>query len=163
MKQVTIKGEIHSLKGELISKGSELKFRAKDASDTVVNSFDYNGYKIISVFPDINTRICDLQTMEISKLAAKWDKVMFISMTTDAIDVINMWCAAKGVHNIEIWSDKELGEFGAKTNALIPSIGKLARGFIIMKGNQIIDLHFKEELSEMPDFDLVEKFLTVNQ
>lgn len=159
MNKVTIKGEVHNLKGELITKGKELIFKAKDVTNMVVDSSNFVGYKIISAFPDINTRICDLQTLQISEWAGKWTNVLFISITMDDIDVINKWCAAKGVDNIEIWSDKEFRDFGNKTNSIIPSIDKLARGFIVMKENTIMDIYYKDEVSEMPDFDSIEKII----
>ena len=115
--------------------------------------------KVISVFPDINTRVCDAQTQAIAKMANEHKAVNFISVTTDPVDVINEWCAAKELKNVDIWSDS-FGEFGDKTNTLIPKIKKLARGFIILnKENVIVDMSFKKELSDDPDYELLNKYL----
>lgn len=160
MKKVKVKFIPFKLKGELITKNNELIFKAKNIKDQIVDSSNYKGIKVISVFPEITTKVCDLQTMEISKLANKYKNVMFISISMDTVDTIEKWCEAKGVDNIEIWSDRELGEFGDKTNTLIPIVKKLTRGFIVMKDNTIIDTSFKEDISEMPDFEHLEIYLS---
>lgn len=88
MKQVKIKGEIFNLSGESISLETVLNFKARDINDEDFDFSNLQGIKIISIFPDINTRICDLQTVEISKMAYENPNINFLSVTMDDIDVI---------------------------------------------------------------------------
>lgn len=159
MNKVTIKTNEFNLKGDLIKVGERLSFKAKNRENKDVNIDDVEGLKILSIFPDINTRVCDLQTHRISQLASEAPHIHFISVTKDPVEITNEWCA-RNLINIDIWSDAEYGEFGDKTNALIPAINKLARGFIVLdKDNVIINMHFVEEVSSMPNFELIEKYI----
>lgn len=159
MNKVSIKGIKFKLIGDIVEKGTKLSFKALNRENKVVNISEITGTKIISVFPDINTRICDMQTVKISQLAAKAPHINFISVSMDSVETINLWCANKLV-NIDIWSDAEYKEFGKSTNTFISMIKKLARGFIVLNDrNEIIDIDFVKELSDMPNFDLIEKYI----
>ncbi|RTZ68818.1 MAG: hypothetical protein DSZ21_01060 [Tenericutes bacterium] len=63
MNKVKIKGIPFKLNGEIIKKDSNLSFKVVDRNnkDFVFNS--QKGITIISVFPAINTKICDKQTL----------------------------------------------------------------------------------------------------
>lgn len=160
MNKVKIKGKVFNLKGDIIKKGAKLNFKAINRQNQEISLLDVQGMKIISVFPDINTSVCDKQTVEIAKLAKQFSELKFISITQDDVATINKWCAGHGLENVDIWSDKKYNEFGNKTNTLIVDIDKLARGFLILNGeNEIIDLAFNEEVAQMPNFDLVKKYL----
>lgn len=161
MKQVKIKGEVFNLSGESIALGSQLSFKAKDINNEDFNLSDISGPKIVSIFPDINTRICDLQTIEVSKMAYENPTINFLSITIDDVNVIKEWCSAKGISNLQIVSDKEYGEFASATNLLIVEKNKLARGFILLDSNNIIkDIVLNEEISALPDFNRVNTWIS---
>lgn len=159
MNKVLIKGQEFNLSGEIIKVGDVLDFKAVNRENEDVQLSDVKGTKVISVFPDINTRVCDMQTVRIAQIAQKAAHIHFISISLDSVEVINSWCAANGL-NVDIWSDAKYKDFAKNTNTLIPSINKLARGFIILdKENKIVAIDFVEELTHMPDFDLIEKHI----
>lgn len=159
MNKLLIKGQEYKLAGDIINKGMILDFKAVNRENQDVRLADIKGIKVISVFPDINTRVCDMQTLKIAQLSQQAKHINFISISMDAVEVINTWCVAKG-QNVDIWSDLKYKEFASKTNALIPALNKLARGFIVLnEQNEIIDIDFVKELSEMPNFELLNKYL----
>lgn len=161
MKQVKIKGEIFNLSGESIALESQLSFKAKDINNEDFNLSNIDGPKIISIFPDINTRICDLQTIEVSKMAYENPSINFLSITIDDVNVIKEWCSAKGISNLQIVSDKEYGEFAKATNLLIVEKNKLARGFILLDSDNVIkDIVLNEEISALPDFNRVNAWIS---
>lgn len=159
MNSVKVKLIKFKLKGELnLPIGQELDFKAIDRSGKEVKLSDYKGKKVLSLFPDINTSVCDLQTQRIAMLADKRKDLIFISVSTDDVETINKWCLSRGVDNIIILSDKKYGELGDKTNLLIPKLKKLARGFIVLdEDNKIQEYSFKEQIAELPDFEMIEK------
>lgn len=160
MNKVKIKGIPFRLIGESIKIGDKLVFQAKDVNDNIFNISTIKGKKILSVFPDINTKVCDLQTHELSKLAHEHSQIPFISITMDSVEAIKQWCLAKDISNLIILSDKELHDFADKTKLLLKMISKLARGFILLsENNNIIDIAFKEELSHEPDFDKLKTWI----
>lgn len=156
MNKVKIKGIPFRLIGESINVGDKLVFQAKDINDNVFDISTIKSKKILSVFPDINTKVCDMQTHELSRLAQEHPHVPFVSITMDSVETIKQWCLAKDISNLIILSDKELHDFTDKTKLLLRMINKLARGFILLdENNFIIDMVFKEELSQEPDFEKV--------
>ena len=159
MNKVTIKKIAFRLIGETIKKNNYLSFKAIDRNDKIISIDDFKGVKIISLFPDIETRICDNQTREIAKYASKYPKINFISITMDTVSKINKWCLASGIDNIHIWSDWKLREFSSKTNTMISKINKLTRGFIILDDkNKIIEVSLNSEIAEDPDYSVLDKY-----
>ena len=161
MKKVKIKGIPFKLNGELIEKGSELSFKVVDRENKDFVFGLQKGITIISVFPDINTRICDKQTQWIAKIAPLNKEINFISVTKDSVEVINEWCLAKELENVDIYSDV-YGEFGEATHTLIKRINKLTRGFVVLKDKKIIDISFKKEVADEPNYEMLNKYLNVN-
>lgn len=159
MNKITIQKEVFELNGEIVKEGRKLDFSAINRAGQKVDFKDLKGSVVISVFPDINTGICDAQTQAIAKLAQKHTNIQFISLTTDDVETINSWCVAKHIENVDIWSDKEQKEFGEVTSTLIKKINKLARGFIITKDQIITGISFKEEIAEDPDYAWLDKQL----
>ena len=158
MNKITIKRIPFKLVSDAISMGKELSFKALDRNGNVFDSKDLKGKTILSFFPDINTSVCDKQTMIISKLAINNPNISFLSITTDNINIINKWCAAKDIKNIDIISDNKL-EFGTSTGLLIKKLKKLTRGFILLKDNEIIDISMNKEIAKDPDFIKLNEWL----
>ncbi len=160
MNKVSVKGVPFRLIGEAVKIGDTVDFRAKDIDNKIFDIREISGKKIISIFPDINTKVCDMQTHEISKIASENPKVNIISISTDPVDVIKEWCSAKGINNLRIVSDKEMKEFSKSTKLLMKLPHKLARGFLFLdEDNQVIDLAFNEDISKAPDFEKVQEWI----
>lgn len=148
------------LSGESIKNSERLSFKAKDKEGKDFNLEDVKGKKVISLFPALNTKVCDAQTLKIVQWSREHKDISFISVTNDPVEVIKDWCAAHNIDNVFIVSDKEYKEFARATNLYVKKINKLARGFIILdENNIIIDQSFKADLSEEPGFEMVEKYL----
>ncbi len=159
MNKVTLHNEPLELSGMTIEKNTKLSFKAEDKNG-IWNIEDIKGRKVISLFPDIKTGICDLQTQQIAKLAQEHKDITFISISTDSVEIQNEWCAAKGLENILIVSDDKYKEFQTKTNAFIPKINKLIRGFILLdEENMIQEISLNQEIVEDPDYSSLDKWI----
>ncbi|WP_430598084.1 thiol peroxidase [Enterococcus sp. AZ177] len=150
---VTRKGE----KVEIIGAQPEVGAKAPDFSlgnlnDEVVNLSDFTGTPVlISVVPDIDTRICSLQTKRFNQEAANVEGVKFITISNNTKEEQANWCAAEGV-DMEILHDTE-GEFGEAYGLFIPTMGHLARSiFVIDKDGNIVYEAISAEISEEPDY-----------
>ncbi|MCP4336879.1 MAG: redoxin domain-containing protein [Mycoplasma sp.] len=160
MEKIKIKKIPFKLNGTIIEKNTKLEFKAKDKDDKDFFITDIKGKKVISLFPDINTRICDAQTKQIAQMANKYKDITFISISTDSVEIQKKWCAANGLENIIIISDKEYKDFAIKTNTLINKIKKLVRGFILLDENNIIQgISINKEVSSDPDYDVLNTWL----
>lgn len=67
MNKVTVKGVEHKLNGTSIATNEVLTFKAKDQNNNDFFLGDISGGKVISVFPALNTRVCDAQTLKIAQ------------------------------------------------------------------------------------------------
>ncbi|WP_207695688.1 thiol peroxidase, atypical 2-Cys peroxiredoxin [Enterococcus sp. DIV0212c] len=151
--KVTKKGEeveIVGVQPEVNAKAPE--FSLKNLNDEVVNLSDFAGQPVlISVVPDIDTRICSLQTKRFNQEAAKVEGVKFITISNNTKEEQANWCAAEGV-DMELLHDTE-GTFGQAYGLFIPAMGRLARGiFIIDKEGKIVYEAISTEIAEEPDY-----------
>ncbi|MGX7264927.1 thiol peroxidase [Enterococcus crotali] len=151
--KVTRKGEeveIIGMQPEIGTKAPD--FSLKNLNDEVVNLADFVGTPVlISVVPDIDTRICSLQTKRFNEEAAKVAGVKFITISNNTKEEQANWCAAEGV-DMEILHDTE-GTFGEAYGLFIPAMGRLARGiFVIDKDGKIVYEAISQEIAEEPDY-----------
>ncbi len=107
---------------------------------------------LISVVPDIDTRVCALQTKRFNQEAAKISEVTFLTISNNSREDQLDWCAAEGV-DMQMLHDTEL-KFGQSFGLYIPEIDHLARAiFILNKEGIIVYEEIVPELSQEPDYD----------
>ena len=159
MKKVKIYHIPFKLNGPLIKIGEKLAFKAENQNGSW-NVESIKTKKVISLFPSIKTKVCDTQTQTIARLAQQYKDVTFISISTDSVEKQKEWCAAKGLENILIVSDDKYKEFQTKTNAYIPKINKLIRGFILLDEENIVkDILLNNDLTKAPDYTSLDKWI----
>ena len=72
-----------NLIGDKVNVGSVIKFKTVDID---FNEYSFEKIKkitIFSIFPSINTRICDLQTIQMNKIAQNYPKFDFVAISLD--------------------------------------------------------------------------------
>lgn len=107
---------------------------------------------MISVVPDIDTRVCALQTKRFNQEAGNIRGVQFVTISNNTREEQDNWCAAEGV-DMEMLHDKD-GSFGKAYGLFIPELGKLARSiFVIDAAGKIVYEEISSEISEEPDYD----------
>ncbi|MCK5866771.1 MAG: redoxin family protein [Mycoplasmataceae bacterium] len=160
MNKITIKQKEYALNGETIEVGNKLEFKGIDGTGAKFQSSKLKGAKVISIFPDINTGICDAQTIKVSQLSNAFPEIQFISVTVDSPEIIKNWCAGNGVENSRIVSDGKYLDFAKKTKTLIVELKLLSRGFIILdEKNKVTHVLLNDELNETPDFAKLDEIL----
>lgn len=127
-------------------------FSLANLNDEVVKLSDFAGKPVlISVVPDIDTRICSLQTKRFNQEAASVEGVKFITISNNTKEEQATWCAAEGV-DMEILHDTD-GTFGEAYGLFIPEMGHLARAiFVVDKDGKLIYEAISAEISEEPDY-----------
>ncbi|MFD1483899.1 peroxiredoxin [Lacticaseibacillus baoqingensis] len=68
-------------------------------------------YNLISVVPDINTRVCSISTKQFNQSMENFTDVGFYTISTNTIQQQQNWCAAEGVDRIQLLADPD-GSFG---------------------------------------------------
>ena len=143
---VTRKGHVLELTGEQPKVGTKAPvFSLKNLNNQEINLADYKGKTVlISVVPDIDTRVCSLQT-------AKLDGVQIITVSNNTVEEQANWCAAEGVE-MEMLHDTE-DSFGAAYGLYIPEMGRLARAiFVIDPEGTLVYEEIVSEVSSEPDY-----------
>jgi thiol peroxidase len=110
---------------------------------------------IISVFPDINTRVCAFQTKRFNKEAAGNPDIDFVSISNNTKAEQASWCAAEGV-DMTILSDFD-NSFGLKYGIVMPKNGRLARSVFVVKDMEIVYAEICNEMTNEPDYEAVLK------
>lgn len=107
---------------------------------------------LISVIPDIDTRVCALQAKEFNKIANELDGVQLITISNNSKEEQAEWCAGKDI-SMEMLHDSNL-EFGEAYGLVMEELEKLARSvFVINPRGEIVYQEIVPEMSSEPDYD----------
>ncbi|GBG96097.1 thiol peroxidase [Lactococcus termiticola] len=138
---------------EPVTSGPAPDFELKDINGKPVKASSLTKPLIISVFPDINTSVCSLQTKQFNKAAASHQELDFLSISTNTPEEQKNWCAAEDV-DMTILSDT--GAFGEAYGLLLKSgalEGRLARSVFVVKAGEIVYAEVLEEITDEPDYE----------
>lgn len=102
---------------------------------------------LISVVPDINTSVCDIQTKKFNQEIAALDDIQLVTVSTNTKEDFLEWCAGNGVDMLMV-SDTQR-DFGKKYGIYIPELDVDQRAvFLLDKEGRLV---YKEILVEMVD------------
>lgn len=107
---------------------------------------------IISVFPDINTRVCDLQTLRFFNIASTLDNVAIVNVSNNTKEELKDWCALKEV-SMEMLTDDNRS-FATAYGLWMPEFERLARSiFVIDEMGTLIYSEIVPEMASEPNYD----------
>ena len=72
-----------NLIGDKVEIGSVIKFKTVDIDFKEYSFEKIKKITIFSIFPSINTRICDLQTIQMNKIAQNYPEFDFVAISLD--------------------------------------------------------------------------------
>lgn len=150
---VTRKGQALELAGTQPEIGAAAPtFTLKNLADEAISLTDLKGQPVlISVVPDIDTRICSIQTKRFNQEAGEIEGVAFLTISNNTKEEQDNWCAAEGV-DMEMLRD-EANTFGEAYGLFIPEIGHLARAiFVIDKDGVLAYERISPEIAEELDY-----------
>ena len=151
--QVTLKGEIIEVLGTQPVVGEKAPaFSLYNTKDEKVSLDDLRGSVVlISVFPDINTSVCDKQTRKFNETAANVEGLTLLSVSKNTKEELINWCSASGIDMQMLHDDN--GEFGEAYGLKVPHMGnKLARSvFVIDKEGVLSYMEIVPEIATEPD------------
>lgn len=106
---------------------------------------------IISVVPNINTRVCAMQTRQFNQKASQLEGVNFFTVARNTLEEFNAWCAGEGL-DLENLSDAD-GTFGEAYGLIMSELNILARSvFVIDKDLKIAYMEIVEEMTDEPQY-----------
>ena len=159
--QVTRNGAPVAVLGEPIRRGATLpKFTMTDAHGAYFTTAMMIGRPaLISVVPDINTRVCSISTKKFNQEVDQFPGINFYTVSTNPVAEQQNWCAAEDVKRMQLLSDSE-GSFGRAMNLLVPDSNVLVRSIFIIDANGKIRYEeIVDEQTREPDYDAALSFL----
>ncbi|MFD1392571.1 peroxiredoxin [Lacticaseibacillus jixianensis] len=153
--QITRHGEVEQTTGEPPLIGHPLPvFQATTANGAPFDQSHLKGrYSLISVVPDINTRVCSISTKNFNQSADRFAGVNFYTISTNTSAQQSDWCANEGVKNMKLLSDTE-GSFGRAMGLFVEANNTDARSvWITDPTGKIVYRELILEQTQEPDYD----------
>lgn len=151
---ITRKGVPTPVEGNLPEIGTKAPdFALPNQDDTVVRLSDLSGKTVlITVFPDINTSVCDRQTRSFFTRAAEIPEVKIINISNNTKEQLADWCATHGIDS-EMLRD-ENRSFAHAYGLWMPEFKVLARSvFVINAEGTLVYSELCPEMAQDPDYD----------
>lgn len=139
-------------------------FQLTDANGNTVSTKDFAGrYSLISVVPDINTRVCSISTKQFNQAMDGFDGVGFYTISTNTTAQQANWCAAEDVHHIQLLSDDD-ADFGTAMGLYVADNHTDARSvWIIAPDGHIAYRELIIEQTQEPDYGSALAYLEAHQ
>lgn len=151
--QITRKGVPTEIVGTQPTLGEQApNFTLPNTNGTSTTLTDLKGQKVLlSVFPDINTRVCDLQTRNFFRLASELTDTVIVNISNNTLDALTDWCAVASVDALML-SDTNLS-FAQSYGLYMPEFDKLARSiFVLDENGKIIYTEIVPDMAQEPDY-----------
>jgi len=152
--EVTLKGSPLTVEGKQPTVGMMAPiFTLKNLQDQSVSLESLLGQPVIlSVVPDIDTRICQLQTKRFNQEAGAMHDISFATISNNTKEQQANWCAAEGV-DMEMLHDPD-NRFGKAYGLYIPEANILARAiFVLNKTGEVVYEEIVSEIAQEPDYN----------
>ncbi|HLS52473.1 MAG TPA: thiol peroxidase [Tissierellaceae bacterium] len=121
------------------------EYSLKDAGDKI---------KIISVVPSLDTRVCEMQTIEFNKMASQLDEVIILTISVDLPFAQERFCGAQGIDKVITLSDHRDLDFGMKYGFVMENLRLLARGIVVLDRDNIVQyVEYVKEVREQPNYE----------
>ncbi len=131
-------------------------FKAQLADGTDFNLSDLRGRTVVlSIFPSINTSVCQVQTRRFNEKAAKLGEgVVVASLARNTGADFAKFCAAEGIDQLLSISDLAYGEFGEKYGFRLAGSDYLARGIVVIDPEgKMSYVEYTPSLGREPNYD----------
>lgn len=128
-------------------------FTLIDKDNNEVTQEDLIGTPVlISVFPDINTSVCDRQTRHFFEQASKYPNLKIVNVSNNTIEQLTDWCATAGI-DVTMLSDEKLS-FGQAMGLVVEEVGVLGRSvFLTDKTGTLVYKEVMNEITDEPNYD----------
>jgi len=161
MATVTFKGNPVNLAGTEVKVGqtaSDFKAQKTDMSDYNLGSSSGKTRIILSV-PSLDTPVCDSETRQFNREAAKIPNVEIICISMDLPFAQKRWCEAANVNKVVTVSDHRDGSFARNYGVMI-SGGPLDRltaraVFVVGPDNKVKYVEYVKDIAEQPNYEAV--------
>ncbi|MDO1605686.1 peroxiredoxin [Lactobacillus sp. YT155] len=149
--EVTVPGT----RPEVGSKMPDFTLLDKDGKSVSLQDLISDKPLLISVVPDINTRVCSIQTKHFNEEVDGHESINFVTVSTNTSEQQSEWCAAENVKNMKMLSDVN-SDFGEAMNLIVPEKGIDLRSIWVVNTDGVITYsEVLEEQTNEPNYTVV--------
>ncbi|PWI58769.1 thiol peroxidase [Sulfoacidibacillus thermotolerans] len=153
---VTFKGNPITLVGNEVKVGDQapnFQVLANDLSPVTLDRFQ--GVRILSAVPSLDTGVCDAQTRRFNEEAAKANGITVITVSVDLPFAQKRWCGAAGLDNVITLSDHRDLSFGHAYGVVMKELRLLARSvFVLDASGNVRYVEYVSEGTNHPNYDV---------
>lgn len=155
MAEVTFKGNPVTLLGNEVKVGDTApNFTVLDNHLAEKSLDDYQGIRLISVVPSLDTGVCDAQTRRFNEEAEKLDNVTLLTISVDLPFAQKRWCGNAGLEKAITLSDHRDLSFGEAFGVAIKELRLLTRAvFVVDSSGKVTYAEYVKEATNHPDYD----------
>ncbi len=157
MAQITLGGKPIHTSGQLPPVGSQAPaFTLVDTSLAPVTLANYPGYKVLNIFPSVDTGVCAMSVRQFNAKAAGREGVTVLNISADLPFAHKRFCGAEGLTGV-VGLSTFRSDF-AQTYGLTLVDGALAglcaRAVIVLDGeNRVVYEELVPEIAQEPNYD----------
>ncbi len=157
MSKTAFRGGPANTIGELPKVGSQALFSKLVKNDlSEVSSDNYKGlYKVISIFPSIDTGVCATSVRTFNKEAASLKNTVVLNVALDLPFAMARFCGAEGINNVETLSAFK-SSFGREWGLELtdtPLSGLLARAVVVLSpDNKVLYTELVSDIVNEPNY-----------
>lgn len=144
----------YALKGQLPTVGEQAPhFSLESIRGEVKTPESFKGrVTLISVVPDINTRVCDIQTKAFHQKMKEYPSIQLVTISKNTKEEFATWCSANDVA-MEMLCDVSFA-FGEAYGIYVPELGVDERSiFVLDQSGTIVYQELVQEMTHEPDYD----------
>ncbi len=150
---ITRKGEPLEVPGKQLQVGDKAAaFSLKDLTEQTYTLADFAGKPtILSIIPDIDTRVCAIQTKRFNIEASQIDTINFATISNNTKAEQAAWCGQEGVDMLMLHDPENT--FGESYSLVITEVNRYARAIYVLDQDGVI--RYEEivpEMSHEPDY-----------
>lgn len=140
------------------NKGPAFTLVAKDLSELSLSQLG-GKYKILNIFPSIDTSVCANSVRRFNQIAAELDNTAVLCISADLPFALSRFCDAEGLGRVTTLSTLRHPEFMANYGVGIADgalQGLAARAVLLLdENNNVLLSELVNEITQEPDYDVL--------
>lgn len=106
---------------------------------------------VISTFPNVNTKVCKIQTRTMIQEFSNYDNTLLFNIATNSKESFDSWCAVQGLDALMVSDPKVL--LGKNFGLKLPLVNMYARAvFLVDQEGYIRYVEVMDSISDEPDY-----------
>ncbi|RKT98844.1 thiol peroxidase [Burkholderia sp. Nafp2/4-1b] len=158
---VTLNGKLVTVAGPIPEVGKiapDFELVNGEMNDVSLADF-HTRYKIINIFPSVDTPVCGAALRRFNEMASKLNNTVVVSVSADIPFAQRRFCAAENIDNVVTLSNFRSPSFGKAYGVAMtdgPLKGLNARAVVVLNPqNKVIYSERMQDVTKEPDYESI--------